>query len=253
VHGASEPNSPLTGDSDSSVADKPQSGSVYLGSGFGALEPLFHEAKAEGDRLRLARNEALKAAQAALASPAELHAGEKIRAYLTSERDLWAARTNQALDVVSRKVLPKIQDREALGIAREFRHHPLELRSFIDGSHPFLSEVDGGSAVAEKNLAKLMPVMKQAARILAHPTPRERAADTALTTIAERDLQEGRKGGWIAAGLVVPPSLKYTMNIYIPDAISWWPMTSRHRWDCGKVRIRVVRAGQFLRTIGIEP
>jgi hypothetical protein len=141
--------------SKSSVADKPPGGPTYLGSGFGALEPLFREAKAEGDRLRLARNEALKAAQAALASPAELHAGEKIRAYLTSERDLWAARTNQALDVVSRKVLPKMQDREALGIAREFRHHPLELRSFIDGSHPFLSEVDGGTAVAEKNLAKL--------------------------------------------------------------------------------------------------
>lgn len=200
--------------------------SVYLGSGFGALEPLFREAKAEGDRLRLARNEALKAAQAALASPLELHAGEKIRAYLTSERDLWAARTNQALDIVSRKVLPKIQDREALGIAREFRHHPLELRSFIDGSHPFLSEVDGGSAVAEKNLAPLMPVMKQAARILAHPTPRERAADAALTTIAEQDLEEGRKGGWMESRWLSDEYLPHALNQKGEGSVAKLPSTA---------------------------
>ena len=61
---------------------------VYFGSGLGALEPLFRESKAEGDALRAQRNAALNAAKAARATPDEKHAGEKVRAYLTSERDL---------------------------------------------------------------------------------------------------------------------------------------------------------------------
>ena len=183
-----------------------------MGSGFGALEPLFREAKEEGDRLRNARNEALAAAKAAEADPEETKAGEKIRAYLTSERDLWAARTNQVIDRITRIVLPKIQDREALGIAREFRHHPLELQAFIDGTHPFLEEVDGGPRVADKNLAKLMPVLRQAQRILAKPTARERAADAAFTMIAERDLKEGRAGGWLES--------RWKSDEYLPHALN---------------------------------
>jgi hypothetical protein len=103
-----------------------------------------------------------------------------VRAYLTSERDLWAARANQIIDAITRKVLPKMQDREALGIAREFRHQPLELQSFIDGSHLFLQDVDGGASVGEKNLEKLIPVLRQTQRILAKPTLRERAASVTL-------------------------------------------------------------------------
>jgi hypothetical protein len=102
----------------------------------GALEPLFREAKEQGDALRRSRDAALKAAKVAQGTPEEKQAGEKVRTYFTAERDLWAARANQALDIVARKVLPKIQDREAVGIMREFRHRPQELQAFIDGSHP---------------------------------------------------------------------------------------------------------------------
>ncbi len=80
---------------------------VYFGSGLGALEPLFRTAKAEGDELRARRNAALDAVKAARATPEQRKAGEALRMYFTSERDLWAARANQALDIVTRKVLPK--------------------------------------------------------------------------------------------------------------------------------------------------
>ncbi len=236
--GGRGPQSPGAGESPRSAetsglgetpAEKPEAqrdaGPTYMGTGFGALEPLFREAKAEGDRLRAARNDALTAAKAAEAKPEQMKAGEKIRAYLTSERDLWAARTNQAIDVVTRLVLPKIKDREALGIAREFRHHPLELAAFIDGTHPFLQEVDGGPAVWEKNLAKLMPVMREAQRILVKPTARERAADAAFTNIAERDLQEGRAGGWLESRWLSDGYLPHALNPAGEGAVAKLPST----------------------------
>jgi broad specificity phosphatase PhoE len=58
---------------------------VYYGSGLGALEPLFREAKAEGDALRLKRNAALEAAKKAQGTPEERKAGERLRAWVTSE------------------------------------------------------------------------------------------------------------------------------------------------------------------------
>jgi hypothetical protein len=202
---------------------KPPAPPTYMGSGLGALQPLFDRATAEGDALKARRDEALAAAKKAADTPAEKSAGEKVRAYFTAERDLWAARTNQAIDIVTRKLLTKIQDREALGIAREFRHQPLELQAFIDGSHPFLQDVDGGAAQAYKNLNEplggpferkrtVMDLLRQAQRILSKPTARERAADAAFTNIAERDLQEGRAGGWLES--------RWQSDQYVPHALN---------------------------------
>lgn len=147
-------------------APRDRSGPVYMGSGLGALQPLFDRAAAEGDALQARRDEALAAAKKARDTPAEKQAGEKIRAYFTSERDLWATRTNQAIDVVTRKILPRMQDREAVGIAREFRHQPIELQAFIDGSHPFFEDVDGGAAQGRE---KPRPADAGAAPGAAHP------------------------------------------------------------------------------------
>jgi hypothetical protein len=109
-------------------------------------------------------------------------------------------------------VLPKIQDREAVGIAREFRHQPLELQAFIDGTHPFLEDVDGGPSVADKNLKPLIPVLRQALRILSKPTQRERAADATYTNIATRDLAEGRAGGWLES--------RWQSDQYVPHLLN---------------------------------
>jgi hypothetical protein len=190
-----------------------ESSGVYFGSGLGALEPLFREAKAEGDALLTKRNEALAAAKLAADTPAETKAGEAIRAYLTSERDLWAARANQAIDIVSRKVTPKIQDREALGIMREFRHRPGELQQFIDGSHPFLQEVNGGPAEADKNLAPLLPRMREALGMLTRPlTQRENTTDRLFTNIADKSLREGQAGGWLGS--------RWQPDEYVPHLLS---------------------------------
>ncbi len=171
---------------------------VYFGSGLGVLG-FFREAKAEGDALRLKRNAALDALKAAKAKPEQMKAGEKTRAWFTSERDLWAARANQALDIVSRYVLPKLQDREALGIMREFRHKPVELLQFTEGTHPFLEEADGGSGNAMKRLEPVQPLMRTALRMLQGMTPREAKADRLYTNIATETLKEGEKGGWLAS------------------------------------------------------
>lgn len=190
-----------------------ESSGVYFGSGLGALEPLFREAKAEGDALLEKRNAALAAAKLAADTPTETKAGEAIRAYLTSERDLWAARANQAIDIVTRKVTPKIQDREALGIMREFRHRPGELQQFIDGSHPFLQEVDGGPAEADKNLAPLLPRMRQALAMLTRPlTQRENTTDRLFTNIADKSLREGQAGGWLGS--------RWSPDEYVPHLLS---------------------------------
>ena len=186
---------------DSPKGNKPTD--TYFGSGLGALEPLFRTAKEEGDALRVKRNEALKAAKAAMATPGEQHAGEAVRAYFTAERDLWGARANQAIDIVTRKVLPKIEDREALGIMREFRHRPDELQQMIDGTHPVFDPLTKpepllfDKAAAMKRRDQLLPVMRKAMRMMTNPTKQEAAADTVFTNIAEKSLQEGKAGGWL--------------------------------------------------------
>ena len=172
---------------------------VYLGSGLGALEPLFRESKAEGDALLARRRAAIEAIKAARESPEQHKAGEALRAFFTSERDLWAARVNQALDIVRRKVVPKIQTREAIGLMREFRHRPQELQAFIDGTHPFLQEADGGAGNAAVRLEKLQPVMREAMRMMEHPTPQEAKADRLYTNISQKSLDEGQKGGWLGS------------------------------------------------------
>ena len=209
---------------------------VYFGTGLGALEPLFRQTKAEGDRLRLARNAALEAAKAAQASPAEKKAGEAVRSYFTAERDLWAARANQALDIVTRTVLPKLQDREAVGIMREFKAKPRELQQFIDGSHPYLQEADGGVSNAMARLDRLRPVMEHALRMLTGGiTPNEAKADRLYTNIAEKSLQEGIKGGWLASRWQSYEYLPHLINPKGEGEVAKLPsLTGRKQGQIGK-------------------
>ena len=187
--------------------------SVILGSGLGALDPLFWEAKAEGDALRLKRNAALEAAKRASGTPAQKKAGEALRVWVTSERDLWGARANQAIDIVTPKVLPKMQDREAVAIAREFRHNPQGLQAFIDGSHPYLQEANGGVSNAVGRLDKLMPVMRNALRMLGTGmTDREQAADSVFTNLAQAALDEGKKHGFLGS--------RWQADEYVPHLLN---------------------------------
>lgn len=195
-------------------ADRRGDDSTYFGSGLGALEPFFREAKKEGDRLRLERSAALAAAKVARSTPSEQHAGEKARAWYTAERDLWALRVNQAIDILDRTKAKKVQEREAVGIMREFRHSPRELQQFVDGTHPFLQdEVDGGSAEGVKNLKVLLPRMQEALAMMARPlTESENVADRLYTNIADKTLKEGQKGGWMGSRWLPDQYVPHILN-----------------------------------------
>jgi hypothetical protein len=217
---------------DSKDGDRPSD--LFFGSGLGALEPLFREAKAEGDALRVKRNEALKAAKAAEATPGETHAGEAIRHYFTSERDLWAARANQAIDVVTRKILPKIQDREALGIAREYRHRVGELQQMINGTHPIFDGTDSPNPLfdrekVEKARERLLPVMREALRMIADPKPREAAADRVFTNIADKSLREGRAGGWLESRWAPDEYVPHLLHAHGEGEVATAPSTAGRR------------------------
>jgi hypothetical protein len=205
-------------------------GPVYMGSLLGGLEPLFRDAKAAGDELRRTRNDALEAAKAAKGKPEERAAGVALRAWYTAERDLWAARAHQYIDIITRKVLPKIQEREAVGIAREFRHKPRELEQFIDGTHPFLDQADGGRTEGMKRLAKLMPVMKSALRMLHDGmSPREKAADIVYTNLAEDSLKEGRAGGWLESRWLSDEYMPHLANAKGEGELPLEPSTAGRR------------------------
>jgi len=215
--------------------------SVYFGSGLGALEPFFREAKKEGDRLRLERSAALAAMTKARETPAEEHAGEKFRAWYNAELDLWATRVNQAIDTLNRvtyrtPVLRTIgtaaensvrlgknnagsrdwavNEREAVGIMRQFRHIPGELQQFIDGTHPDFQEIDGGPAQAVKNLKVVVPRMREALAMMARPlTKTENVADRLYTSIADKTLKEGLRVGNIGGS-------RWKPDVYVPQLLN---------------------------------
>ena len=174
---------------------------------------IFKQTKAEGDAMRLKRSEALKAAKAAMDSPEERKAGEKLRMWFSSELDSWVARTNQVTEQISRKTVPKIATREAIAIAREFRNKPQELQQFIDGSHRDLQMIDGGVARAMMNLDHMQPLMREALRMLVNGmTAGEAAADEAYTTLAEASLVEGKNGGWLGS--------RWDSEVYVPHYLN---------------------------------
>ncbi len=210
---------------------------VYFGSGLGAFEPFFREAKKEGDRLRLERSAALAAAKVARSTPTEQHAGEKARAWFAAERDLWAIRINQAIDILDRIAARKVNEREAVGIMREFRHKPGELQQFIDGTHPFLQdEVNGGSAEGVKNLKVILPRMQEALAMMARPLSRsENTADRLYTNIADKTLKEGQKGGWLGSRWLPDEYVPHILNAKGKGEVAELPSTKgRSMGEIGK-------------------
>jgi hypothetical protein len=173
---------------------------------------VWRQTKAEGDALRMKRDVALEAAKRAEGTPEQKKAGDKVRTWFTSEEDLWAARTNQITDIVTRKLVPKMPQREALAIMREFRYKPAELQQFIDGSHPDLQELKGGVPNAMKFLDPVQPLMRDAMRMIGNGmTAGEDAADKSFTLISQASLDEGRKGGWLGS--------RWESDTYVPHKL----------------------------------
>ena len=85
--------------------------------------------------LKAKRDAALAELEKAKTTPGEQRFGQKVIESFTSERDLWSARVNQAIEKV-RRTVPEAKDQEALALMREYRNRPGELAAWRDGVHP---------------------------------------------------------------------------------------------------------------------
>ena len=168
-------------------------GSVTLGSGLGSFEPYLRDAFGEMKDLKAKRDAALAELEKAKASPQEQQFGQRVTEAFTGERDLWAARVNQAIEKL-RKIVPDVKDQEALSLMREYRDRPGELQSWLDGSHSTLRDMGAGDrAAAQARIKRLEPAIRRAQ----NPSAAMQAADTVLTKIARQTLKEGQRLGFL--------------------------------------------------------
>ena len=119
----------------------------------------------------------MDAAKAALekvkADPAEKGLAEQLVDEYLAQRNLWATRVNQVVGRL-RKYLPNHVDQEGLAIMRDFfGHSPLELKSWPDGTHPVLQDLEGDAyKQAMENIQRLRPAIERAM----NPTPEMKVA-----------------------------------------------------------------------------
>ena len=138
----------------------------------------------------------MDAAKAALekvkANPAQTGLAEQLVDEYLANRNLWTTRVNQVVGRL-RKYLPNHVDQEGLAIMRDFfGHSPLELKSWLDGTHPVLQDLQGDDyRLAMENIQRLRPAIERAM----NPTPQMKTADRVLTVIADATAKEGMQRG----------------------------------------------------------
>lgn len=199
---------PQPGGSDSSLAadkpaDKAGTGSTYLGSGLGAFEPFLRDSVEEMRALKAKRDAAIEELERSKITPGEKKWGDKVLHFFTGERDLWAARANQGIAKARKLTIGSRErsgpqagvdtDAEAVAIMREFKGRPVELKAWLDGTHPNLAAIEDPEVHARvmQRLAKLRPVI---ARAMA-PDAQMQAVDAFYTQMAERTATEGKHTG----------------------------------------------------------
>ena len=224
VDGAGDPSSPPTGRSTTSVTHEPEprkpSGPVTLGSGLGAFEPFLRESFEEMRSLKEKRDAAIEELERSKITPGEKNWGRQVLHFFTGERDLWGARANQGI-AKARKLTIRSRarsgesagvdtDAEAVSLMREFKNRPGELRAFLDGTHPALTEIENADQFTRvmDRIQKLRPVI---ARAMA-PGPAMNAVDAFYTQMAERTAAEGKRTG----------ALEQTWNpeTYVPHVLN---------------------------------
>jgi hypothetical protein len=138
---------------------------------------------------------ALTALRTAAEEPSDTQFGEKLRTLVTGERDVRIAETNQLRDQL-RRLIPNHVDQEALTLMRDFKNRPGELEQFLNGTHPFYTELKlkpPERVTATERMQKLRPVVERAL----HPSPEMVQADNALTKYFTEHLEEGQKLGFL--------------------------------------------------------
>jgi hypothetical protein len=174
-------------------------GSTYMGSLFGALQPVFDKVTAqlkEAKDLWNERQQSLAAIARATTPPMLKEVGKLLLQDYTGERDSWVASVNQVISEL-RKTVPNKLDQEAISLMRDFRNNPQELTAWRNGVHPAISQDPVVRAKTLKFLNNLKPVIDRAL----NPTPAMQQADVALTAIAAQSLAEGRARGFLDSSI----------------------------------------------------
>jgi hypothetical protein len=160
---------------------------------------IFRADYAEMKAVKAKRDAAMAELERAKVSPEEKRFGQKVIAYFTGERDLWAARVNQVMGRL-RTLVPDSTEQEGLSLMRDFKGREQELTQFLGGTHPALFELDKDQPLlrgtpgsryeaAMEQIEKLRPAILKAL----NPTPRMLDADQALTRISAGTLAEGQR------------------------------------------------------------
>lgn len=148
----------------------------------------------EGPELsRVARDESREAVQKALADQTDKDFGAKLRTFVTGERDVRIAETNQLAGDV-RRMIPDPMDQDALTLMRDFKRRPGEMAEFLSGSHKAFQGMNPEErAEALADIHKLEPTIARAQ----NPTPAMKEADAALTDYYTAHLKEGKDLGFL--------------------------------------------------------
>ncbi len=143
------------------------------------------------------RQSAMEALKSAVDEASDKHFGEKVRTFVTGERDIRIAETNQLRDLL-RDMIPNHIDQEAITLMRDFKNRPGEMEQFLNGTHPAYDGLNPEQrAEAMGRVAKLAPVIDRAM----NPSPDMRGVDDYLTGYFEDHLAEGKKLGFLKSNI----------------------------------------------------
>ncbi len=159
----------------------------------GGFESYVRNAFGEMKDLKDKRDLAQAELERTKATPGDQEFGRRVIESFTGERDLWAARVNQAVEKL-RRIVPKAADQEGLALLREYRGREDELADWLSDRPPLRLDMNAGDhAAAMRNIERMRPAIESAL----HPTPAMRAADQVLTKIANQTLREGQRLGFL--------------------------------------------------------
>ena len=191
-----------------------------------------------------AKSNAVQALQSALEEESDKNFGEKLRTFVTGERDIRIAETNQLRDKL-KKLIPNSVEQEALSLLRDFKHKEDELVDFSIGEHELFKDMDPEDRKeAYARMRKIMPAVQAALA----PTPQMLEADRELTKYFTEHLAEGRKLGFLDSSI---SNDEYITHLLQPAELSQKPSLKDRIFRSGKLGPRKFKfaKGRFYPTV----
>jgi N12 class adenine-specific DNA methylase len=191
-----------------------------------------------------AKSNAVEALQSALEEESDKNFGEKLRTFVTGERDIRIAETNQLRDKL-KKLIPNPVQQEALSLMRDFKNKEQELLDFFTGHHELFQDMDPDQRKeAYARMGKLAPAIEAAL----NPTPKMLEADDELTKYFTEHLAEGRKLGFLDSTI---SNEEYITHLLQPAELSQKPSLKDRIFRSGKLGPRKFKfaKGRFYPTV----